>query len=806
VSQPVRVLYAACERVPGPTASGTRLSQLILGFSGQLEADALSLKSEELAHIQRLGTARMMRVPQHEGGFVERISAFQRALKRQLEGDSYELCHASDAWAAAVASQHKEQSADLKVITELTELPTQTLTERHPGANIDDKVRNIMRRGETMVLQRSDALVVDSNAARAMLVQLGAREDRVHVVPPGVDDSVFFASSVELRLHDGQFKLLYVGPPEPGRGLNIFLQALKRLPPHVVALVCRVHAREPAGEEAVALLGLQDRVTWQDVPSAQKLAQAYQLADAVVLLPSAPPNVVHGGHIPRRLLEAMACRRVPICTDLPGVREVIQDRTNGLMVPQGHAGALADAVSLLAKDPTLRGRLAGRAQETATQFSWAGRLTTYRKLYSTLLGQNFEVEEKQKGRAGGLADRLKAQRAAKAPAVGIMRDEKANKPVAPPPPAARPPPPAAPPPAPPPRPAAEEPPPPAVMGRPLPYLPPVAPVSAPPPPGVPFGTPTSAPFASAAPGGAFGSPTSVPFGAPISGSFGAPASSPFGAPVTAPSGPPSAMTQHMVVPATMVPVATGVQVVMAPELPPGSVPKAWPFGAPVTGPDAHTAVPMVSVPSLPPVMNAADGSRPHFLSEPTPSSSAPNLAPIPPSHREPTPSPDLDPWGGDTLAVSQPPSQMDGLAPSADPFPGNSDTVPLQDPTQPLPPRLTLRGPPGMRSLALLDSVGQDMGLGGPTPRPSPGGATETERLEMTPTEMGDLYGRSQPNRPLTSQAAGHVKFGGELGSESPTAQHLNPIRNPDPEGPPPPPSHEPTPLPAPPTDEPTTT
>ena len=73
MTQQVRALYAACERVPGPTSAGTRMAQLILGFGGQLEADALSLKSEELAHIQRLGTARMMRVPAPETGVVERI-------------------------------------------------------------------------------------------------------------------------------------------------------------------------------------------------------------------------------------------------------------------------------------------------------------------------------------------------------------------------------------------------------------------------------------------------------------------------------------------------------------------------------------------------------------------------------------------------------------------------------------------------------------------------------------------------------------------------------------------------------------
>ena len=46
-----------------------------------------------------------------------------------------------------------------------------------------------------------------------------------------------------------------------------------------------------------------------------------------------------------------------------------------------------------------------RAQETAALHAWSSRLAAYRKLYTTLLGHNFEVAEDRKGRTGGLADR-----------------------------------------------------------------------------------------------------------------------------------------------------------------------------------------------------------------------------------------------------------------------------------------------------------------------------------------------------------------------------------------------------------------
>ena len=407
------------------------MAQLILGFGGQLEADALSLKSEELAHIQRLGTARMMRVPAPETGVVERISAFQRALKRKLEGDSYDLCHAGDAWAAAVATQHREAASDLCVITELSELPSQSLTERNPGSALEDRIRQIIRRGETMVLQRSNALVVDTQAARGILVAAGVAEDRVHVIAPGVDDAVFFASTVELRLHEDRILIFYAGAPDPARGLTPFLAALAQLPPHVHGILGRVKALDAAAEKAVDNHGLKERITFQDVSSPQKLAAVFQMADLAVLWPSSGTGQVHGGHVPRRMLEAMACRRPVVVLDTPAVREVVVDRQSGMVVAApGTARALQVVLATLVKDPVLRGRLAQRGAEVAGGFGWAARLTAYRRLYTQLLGRPFEVEEARKGRAGGLAERLKAQRSTRGSGVGVVRDEKAVRPAA----------------------------------------------------------------------------------------------------------------------------------------------------------------------------------------------------------------------------------------------------------------------------------------------------------------------------------------------------------------------------------------
>ena len=59
------------------------------------------------------------------------------------------------------------------------------------------------------------------------------------------------------------------------------------------------------------------------------------------------------------MIEAMAIGLPSVCTDCPagGVRAIIQDGENGLLVPVGNAEALCDAMTRVADDPELAQRL-----------------------------------------------------------------------------------------------------------------------------------------------------------------------------------------------------------------------------------------------------------------------------------------------------------------------------------------------------------------------------------------------------------------------------------------------------------------
>jgi glycosyltransferase involved in cell wall biosynthesis len=92
--------------------------------------------------------------------------------------------------------------------------------------------------------------------------------------------------------------------------------------------------------------------------------------------------------LPKSLLEAAACGRAIVATDVPGCREIARDGVNAILVPPDDAIALAGAIRRLAEDPALRrefGAAGRRMIEAEFSSETIGAQTV--ALYDRLLGR-----------------------------------------------------------------------------------------------------------------------------------------------------------------------------------------------------------------------------------------------------------------------------------------------------------------------------------------------------------------------------------------------------------------------------------
>jgi glycosyltransferase involved in cell wall biosynthesis len=107
----------------------------------------------------------------------------------------------------------------------------------------------------------------------------------------------------------------------------------------------------------------------------------------IVCLPTS-----YGEGVPKALIEAAACGRPIVATDVPGCREIVRHGDNGLLVPANDRTALANALRQLISDPALRERMGRRGREIAVQEFGLERvvaetLAVYRTLLDGRIGE-----------------------------------------------------------------------------------------------------------------------------------------------------------------------------------------------------------------------------------------------------------------------------------------------------------------------------------------------------------------------------------------------------------------------------------
>jgi phosphatidylinositol alpha-mannosyltransferase len=213
------------------------------------------------------------------------------------------------------------------------------------------------------VTDRLDVRIAVSEPARDLVQRYFP--GRYRILPNGVDVARFSPGAPPAHLGPGR-SVVCVGRLDPRKGVAHLIDALPSLAARVpdVRLVVVGDGPLRRSLERRAQRTAPGRISFRGAVAPAELAGYYTAADAVCC------PATHNESFGIVILEAMACGRPGIATDIPGYRVLMRDDENGRVVAPGRPEALAEALVDVLLHPERARRMGARGRETALDYSW----------------------------------------------------------------------------------------------------------------------------------------------------------------------------------------------------------------------------------------------------------------------------------------------------------------------------------------------------------------------------------------------------------------------------------------------------
>jgi colanic acid/amylovoran biosynthesis glycosyltransferase len=221
----------------------------------------------------------------------------------------------------------------------------------------------VSRRLFRAVLKNAGAVTTMNSDMRDRLVELGADPATTLVLSMGADVAAIRPLAAKAERRAG--RILFVGRLVEKKGVSVLLDALRLLDEtsYDLRIVGDGPLRSQLTSESSGL-----SATFAGVLGREVLAAEFGAA-SIAVFPSVAAASGDQDGLPVALMEAMSVGCAVVASDLPGLRDAVEDGQNGLLTTPGSAQDLATALERLLRDPQLCDRLGRAAATRAESFS-----------------------------------------------------------------------------------------------------------------------------------------------------------------------------------------------------------------------------------------------------------------------------------------------------------------------------------------------------------------------------------------------------------------------------------------------------
>jgi phosphatidylinositol alpha-mannosyltransferase len=194
-----------------------------------------------------------------------------------------------------------------------------------------------------------------------------------------VDTELYARGRPLAHLDDGIPKLLFVGRLDPRNRLDLLLRAFAEVRRRLGRARLVVVGDGPLRAEYASLVDPELRADVLFEGQVTGGQPDYYASADVFCFPASIASM------PMTVVEAMAARRPVVAFDIDGIREVLSDGAQGLIVPDGDAHAFAAALIGLLGDARRRATIGQAAQVAVQRYAWARLVVEVERFYEQAL-------------------------------------------------------------------------------------------------------------------------------------------------------------------------------------------------------------------------------------------------------------------------------------------------------------------------------------------------------------------------------------------------------------------------------------
>jgi glycosyltransferase involved in cell wall biosynthesis len=227
---------------------------------------------------------------------------------------------------------------------------------------------------EKEVIQKADHIVVVVDEQKDRLTSLGVDPSKISVVmntSPGETASAVHPEKPDFPEWRNRFVLAYAGGFQYLRGLDTLVRATaiaRKQIPNILLLLIGQGDQEPFLIRECKSLDLEGHAVFTGWISLDEMMRRLRRSDVCVI-----PHLVNrhtNTTIPHKLFQYMALGKPVIATPATPIRRIVEEAACGIIVPDGSAEEMANAVIMLT-DRRLAARL-GESGRTAvvTRYNW----------------------------------------------------------------------------------------------------------------------------------------------------------------------------------------------------------------------------------------------------------------------------------------------------------------------------------------------------------------------------------------------------------------------------------------------------